>query len=280
MASSGAGYDLSPSTFSPDGRIFQVEYAGKAVENSGTALGLHCSNGVVLCVEKHKASNMLVSGSISQKRVHSVGLHAGLGFTGFASDARQLVNRAREEAANYKDTYGSHIPPSVLADRMSAYVHYFTLHGALRPFGATAILAGYDPDLKKHELYMVEPSGVSYQYYGCAAGKGRQACRTEMEKLPLTKERPAGAPDTEPITVQEAVKQLARMIWLLHEDKEESRKQKIELEMSWICEETKWEHALVPEDLVKEAEAWAKEDIAAAAADEEDDDDDDEEMEG
>ena len=59
MASSGSGYDLSSSTFSPDGRIFQVEYASKAVENAGTALGLKCRNGVVLCVEKPILNKML-----------------------------------------------------------------------------------------------------------------------------------------------------------------------------------------------------------------------------
>lgn len=276
MASSGAGYDYSPSTFSPDGRIFQVEYANKAVENSGTGLGMHCSNGIVLCVEKQRSSNMLVPHSTSGKRVHSVGKHAGMAFTGFVSDARQLVNRAREEASNYKETYGSHVPPAVLADRMSAYVHYFTCHGALRPFGATAIIGGYDPDLNEHALYMVEPSGVSYQYYGCVAGNGRQACKTEMEKLNLTGKNGSGG---DPVTVNEAVKQLARMVYMLYEDKDDAKKDKLELEVSWICEESKWEHAPVPSEIVNEAIEWAKEDIAAAQEEDDDEEDEDDVME-
>lgn len=78
------------------------------------------------------------------------------------ADGRQIINRAREESSNYSDTYGSDIPVSILNDRISYYVHYFTLHASLRPFGASALIAGYDADRRTHELYMVEPSGVSF----------------------------------------------------------------------------------------------------------------------
>ena len=103
MASSGSGYDLSSSTFSPDGRIFQVEYAAKAVENAGTALGLRCRDGVVLCVEKPLPNRMLVA-KTTGRRVHTVDAHAGVAITGLVSDGRQIVNRAREEASNYEET--------------------------------------------------------------------------------------------------------------------------------------------------------------------------------
>lgn len=280
MASSGSGYDLNPSTFSPDGRIFQVEYASKAVDNAGTALGVQCSDGIVVCVEKPKptaTSKMLVQHSMTSKRVHPVSQHCGLAFTGLASDARQLVNRAKEEAASYKDTYGSEIPPKILADRMSAYVHYFTLHGALRPFGSTALIAGYDVDLKEHALYMVEPSGVAYQYHGCAAGKGRQSCKTELEKVLLSS---AGGLGTQTITVtsQEAVKQLARMIQLLQQDGNGTGNKDVELEMGWVSAESGWSFVRVDNALVDEALVWAKADIEAAE-EEEDDDDNDDEME-
>jgi len=102
MASSGSGYDLSSSTFSPDGRIFQVEYASKAVESAGTSLGLKCSDGIVMAVEKPLPSKMLLPNN--SRRIHTVGSHAGLAVTGFVSDARQIVSRAREEASNYMET--------------------------------------------------------------------------------------------------------------------------------------------------------------------------------
>ena len=164
-------------------------------------------------------------------------------------------------------SYGSKIPPTVLGDRLAAYVHYFTLHGSLRPFGAAALIASYDPETQEHALSMVEPSGVSYQYFGCAAGKGRQPARTELEKLNLNK------PDqAEVIDVREGVKQLARIIYLLHE---EGKDKPFELEMSWLCEESGWEHKGVPRDFIKEAVDWAKKDIEEA---EEYESDEDEEM--
>ena len=102
MASSGSGYDLSSSTFSPDGRIFQVEYASKAVENAGTALGLKCRDGVVLCVEKPLLNKMLLPNS--SRRIHTIDTHGGVAITGFVSDGRQIVNRARDECASYLET--------------------------------------------------------------------------------------------------------------------------------------------------------------------------------
>lgn len=124
---------------------------------------------------------MLVGGS--NRRIFGVDSHVGIAITGFTADGRQLVHRAREEAQNYYETYGVKIPPSVLANRLALYVHYFTTHGSLRPFGSSALIASYDFDSKSPELYMVEPSGLCYKYFGCAAGKGAQAGKTELEKI-------------------------------------------------------------------------------------------------
>ena len=271
MASSGSGYDLSSSTFSPDGRIFQIEYAGKAVENAGTALGLRCRDGIVMAVEKPLQHKMLVS-ETTGRRIHTVDHHAGVAMTGFVSDGRQIVGRARDEASNYLETYGTTIPAEVLTSRISAYVHYFTLHGALRPFGATTLVAAYDPATKEHSLHMVEPSGVSYEYYGCSAGRGRQSARTEMEKLAINpKQIQQGGADADLIDVQEAVKQLAKIIYTLYDS---SKDKPFELEMSWLCEATGWKHEGVPKDVIGAAVEWAKKEIEEA-----EDEEDDEEME-
>ncbi|GMI34131.1 hypothetical protein TeGR_g14643, partial [Tetraparma gracilis] len=183
----------------PDGRIFQVEYAGKAVDNAGTALGVLCSDGIVLAVQRELSAKMLVAGSASQRRIHKVDDHVGVGFTGAPADGRQVVNRAAEECVSYRDTYGVPIPGHVLAERLSQYVHYFTLHGALRPFGSSVIVAAFDEDADDFGLYMVDPSGMHYKYYGCAAGKGRASAKTELEKV-----------DNAGMTVKEGVKELAR----------------------------------------------------------------------
>mmetsp|Transcript_1629 Transcript_1629/g.2611 ORF Transcript_1629/g.2611 Transcript_1629/m.2611 type:complete len:279 (+) Transcript_1629:76-912(+) len=274
MASSGSGYDLSSSTFSPDGRIFQVEYAHKAVENAGTALGLRCSDGVVLAVEKPLITKMLVK-ETTGRRVHTVDEYAGVAITGFVSDGRQIVNRAREEASNYDETYGTKIPPRTLANRLSAYVHYFTLHGALRPFGCSTLIAAYDPATKHHSLHMVEPSGVTYEYYGAAAGRGRQPARTEMEKLAINPKQVAASSgdggEGTLITCAEAVKQLAKIIYALHD---EAKDKPFELEMSWLCEGSGWKHVGVPKKVIKEATVWAKKEIEEAEGEESEEEDD------
>jgi 20S proteasome subunit alpha 7 len=247
MSSTGAGYDYSVGTFSPDGRIFQVEYAHKAVSLHGTAIGMKCSDGVVMAVEKPMVSKMLVSGS--NKRGFGVDKHAGMIIAGVSADGRQIVNRAREEASNYESTYGSKIPPTVLADRLALFMHYCTLYGSLRPFGATSLTCAYDFDLKRPELYMIEPSGQCLRYFACAAGKGAQAARTELEKI-LTKNQ-----GTNGITCAEAVKHFAR---ILNTIRDPTKDKPFELEMGWLCETNDFQYKMVPSDIVESALNEAK----------------------
>jgi len=257
MSATGSGYDLSPTTFSPDGRVFQVEYAGKAVEKSGTAIGIKCRDGVVLGVEKVVISKMLVPSS--NRRIQTVDLHAGLAMSGLAADARQLVNKGREESRSYKSFYGTPIPGSVLADRLAGHVHSHTLYWYLRPFGCAALIAAYDEE-KHGELYMIEPSGISYRYFACAIGKNRQGCKTELEKLPFST-----------ITCRQAVSEIARICYNLHD---EVKDKGFDLEMTWVCAESKGKHVAVPADLRDGAIRAAKE--AKEKADKESDSDDDE----
>jgi len=97
MSSIGTGYDQSTTTFSPDGRVFQIEYAAKAVENSGTAVGIRCKDGVVLGVEKQKLSKMLVPGS--NRRIYTVDKCTGMAVSGMMADARQVRGSAGSLAA-------------------------------------------------------------------------------------------------------------------------------------------------------------------------------------
>ncbi|KTF88891.1 hypothetical protein cypCar_00022658, partial [Cyprinus carpio] len=173
-------YDLSASTFSPDGRVFQVEYAMKAVENSSTAIGIRCKDGVVFGVEKLILSKLYEQGS--NKRIFNIDRHVGMAVAGLLADARSLSEVSREEASNFRSNYGHDIPLKHLADRVAMYVHAYTLYSAVRPFGCSFILGSYDED-DGPQLYMVDPSGISYGYWGCAIGKAKQAAKTEIEKL-------------------------------------------------------------------------------------------------
>ncbi|XP_039012896.1 proteasome subunit alpha type-3-like [Hibiscus syriacus] len=144
MSSIGTGYDLSVTTFSPDGRVFQIEYAAKAVDKSGTVIGIKCKDGIVMGVEKLIASKMMLP--CSNRRIHSVHRHSGMAVAGLAADGRQIVARAKSEATNYQSVYGEPIPVKELAERVASYVHLCTLYWWLRPFGCGKILGGYDRD--------------------------------------------------------------------------------------------------------------------------------------
>jgi len=240
MTSIGTGYDLSVTTFSPDGRVFQVEYASKAVDNSGTVVGIRCKDGIVLGVEKLISSKMLLEGA--NRRIHAVHRHVGMAMAGLASDGRQIVTRARSEAASYQSFYGEEVPIGELCDRVAHYAHLCTLYWWLRPFGSSAIMGGYDRD--GPQLYMIEPSGVAYRYFGAAVGKGRQAAKTEIEKLNLSE-----------MTCRQGVIAVAKIIYSVHD---EAKDKAFELEMSWVCDESNREHQRVPVDLLAEAKAAAK----------------------
>ncbi|PPS09974.1 hypothetical protein GOBAR_AA10677 [Gossypium barbadense] len=214
MSSIGTGYDLSVTTFSPDGRVFQIEYAAKAVDNSGTVVGIKCKDGIVMGVEKLIASKMMLPGS--NRRIHSVHRHSGMAVAGLAADE--------------------------LAERVASYVHLCTLYWWLRPFGCGIILGGYDRD--GPQLYMVEPSGISYRYFGAAIGKGKQAAKTEIEKLNLSE-----------MTCREGVIEVAKIIYKVHD---EAKDKAFELEMSWVCDESKQQHQKVPDDLLEEAKVAAR----------------------
>jgi 20S proteasome subunit alpha 7 len=257
MSATGAGYDYSVSTFSPNGRVFQVEYAAKAVEKSGTALGVRCKDGVVLGCEKSIMSKMLLASS--NRRIHTVDLHAGLALSGLAADARQLVNKARSEAQEYRSFYGSEIPGKVLNDRLAGHVHNHTLYWHSRPYGCSVLLATYDEG-NGPQLYGIEPSGVSYRYFAVAIGKYKQGSSSELEKLDFTK-----------LTVKEAVNHVARIIYKLHD---EVKDKELELELSWVCDESNRLHVPVPDPYRSEAIRLAQE---AKKREEMDSDDEEEE---
>ncbi|KAI9329239.1 nucleophile aminohydrolase [Zopfochytrium polystomum] len=252
MSSIGTGYDLSASTYSPDGRIFQVEYALKAVDNSGTAIGIRAKDGVVLAVEKIIQSKLLIPGS--NRRIATADTHIGIATAGLLADSRHVVNRTRDEAQQYRDFYKAQIPGKIIAERVAGYTQAYTLYSSVRPFGVSTILGTMDKT--GPGLYVIEPSGVHYGYFGCAVGKGRQVAKTEIEKLKLTQ-----------MTAREAVKEAARIIYAVHD---EAKDKDFELEMSWICEESGGKHQFVPKDLLDEAEAEAK---AALMSDMEEDED-------
>lgn len=247
MSSIGTGYDLSSTTFSTDGRLFQIEYAGKAVDNSGTAVGICCKDGVVLGVEKLVVSKMLEKGS--NKRLFAVDKHVGMAVGGLVADGRHLASRGRQEAASYISMMGTAVPSHILSDRLASYIHLYSMYWSVRPFGVAVLLAAQDSmpygvNKTPNTLYMIEPSGAYYGYHACAIGKAKQAAKTELDKLKPSE-----------MTCREAVKEIARIIYSVHD---QVKDRDFELELGWVCEESKGIYQLVPESIKQEAEEHAK----------------------
>jgi 20S proteasome subunit alpha 7 len=132
-----------------------------------TVIGLKGKDVVIFAVEKLITSKLYEP--CTNKRTFNIDQHIGMAISGLISDARQIVETARLEAANYRAQYGIGIPLKYLNDRISMYMHAYTLYSAVRPYGCSIILSAYQNN--NAEMYMIDPSGVSYGYYGCAIGK-------------------------------------------------------------------------------------------------------------
>lgn len=165
------GYDRSTAMFSPDGRLFQVEYAMEAAKRGWTMVGVRAVDGVVVVAEKRKTSPLI---DIEQlEKVYIVDEHVGAGFVGFGSDGRVLIDYARQLAIQYKFIYGERIPVEYLTKQICDLMQLYTQHGGVRPFGVTLLIAGIDDTGPK--LYVAEPSGqyMSYKAHGLGQGGGQ-----------------------------------------------------------------------------------------------------------
>lgn len=250
MSSIGTGYYLSAAQFSPDGRVFQVEYALKAVENSSTAIAIKCKDGIVLAVEKLVTSKLHEEDS--NQRIFNIDKHVGMAVAGLLTDAREVVEIARTEASNYRLQYGSSIPLKYLVERVAMYMHAYTLYASLRPFGASVLLASYIDGVS--QVYLIDPSGVPVGYNGCAIGKARQSAKTEIEKLKLCE-----------LSCREAINEASKVIYTVHD---EVKDKAFQLQLSWVGEESKGIHERVPTKLHKSAEDFAKQSMEESDSDE------------
>ena len=173
-------------------------------------------------------NKMMVSGA--DKRLYSIAMNCGGVINGMTPDGRSIIQRAREESTQYESQFHIKIPSNVLADRMAQKFQLSTFYASYRPIGTSLIFAQHDL-LRGRCLYMVEPSGNCFQYYGCASGRGKQMARNEIEK---TKFRD--------MTVQEALPLVAK---ILLKCQEEMKDKKQELELSYIGETSGNKHKIL-----------------------------------
>jgi len=161
------GYDRTIAVFSPDGRLFQVEYAKEAVKRGTTCIGIVFKDGVVLA--SIKPSGKLIVNDSTEK-IFQVDDHIAAVAAGLLADARVIVNQARVKAQVHKITYEESIDVWTLARVIGDRMQLSTLYAGLRPFGVSLLIAGAD----KGAAHLIEsdPSGVLYEWQAYAIGKG------------------------------------------------------------------------------------------------------------
>tara|TARA_A100001037_G_scaffold211692_1_gene189753 strand:+ start:265 stop:975 length:711 start_codon:yes stop_codon:yes gene_type:complete len=178
MQPSGRGYDHGITTFSPDGRLFQVEYARESVKRGTTTVGLKYKSGVLLIVDKRIASRLILPESI--EKVYKIDEHIGFATSGLVADARQLVARARHECQINRITYNDRVPVDILTKKICDFKQSFTQYGGVRPFGTALLIAGVDHN--GLHLYETDPSGAYQSYHAGAVGRGRNSVVEYFEK--------------------------------------------------------------------------------------------------
>ena len=162
-------YDRTSTMFSPDGRLLQVEYAKKTIRQGSTAIGIICKNGVVLLTDKRIANKLIVSESV--EKLFQVDEHIGATVSGFVSDGRILIEKARVKAQQHRVTYDEPIDVLEMVKTICDMKQWFTQVGGARPFGVSILFGGVDED-GMAKLFATEPSGIFFQYKATAVGEG------------------------------------------------------------------------------------------------------------
>ncbi|GLI64514.1 hypothetical protein VaNZ11_007780 [Volvox africanus] len=171
-------YSFSLTTFSPSGKLVQIEYALNAVAAGATSLGISAADGVVIATEK-KLPSTLVDESTVQK-IMTITPSIGVVYSGMGPDFRVLVRRARKTAQTYYQTYKEHIPVAQLVRETAAVMQEFTQTGGVRPFGVSLMMAGYDDN--GPQLYQIDPSGSYFAWKASAIGKNMTNAKAFLEK--------------------------------------------------------------------------------------------------
>ncbi|XP_006663049.1 proteasome subunit alpha type-5 [Oryza brachyantha] len=174
-------YDRGVNTFSPEGRLFQVEYAIEAIKLGSTAIGLKTKDGVVLAVEKRVTSPLLEPSSV--EKIMEIDEHIGCAMSGLIADARTLVEHARVETQNHRFSYGE---PMTVESTTQAICDLALRFGEgdeesmSRPFGVSLLIAGHDEN--GPSLYYTDPSGTFWQCNAKAIGSGSEGADSSLQE--------------------------------------------------------------------------------------------------
>lgn len=241
MLPAAAGYDRAITVFSPDGRLYQVEYAIETVRRGTLAIGIKSKDGIILAVEEKPRK--LQNAEITQK-IFQVDDHIGVAAAGYIPDARSQVDNARFFSQSNRMIYDEPIEVESVAKHLADQCQQFTQYAGVRPFGVALIIAGINKS--GSSVYLTDPSGTYISYDAVAIGSGSEQVTEYLEKY-----------YKKDMSLEEAASLAIESIYLVSEDKEGTK----HVKMAEILNDTKILTKTSEKDIEKYA-AKAKESVA------------------
>eukprot|EP01130_Rhizamoeba_saxonica_P000022 TRINITY_DN10016_c0_g1_i1.p1 TRINITY_DN10016_c0_g1~~TRINITY_DN10016_c0_g1_i1.p1 ORF type:complete len:263 (-),score=89.32 TRINITY_DN10016_c0_g1_i1:27-815(-) len=178
-------YDRAITVFSPDGHLFQVEYAMNAVKRGTTVVGIKGENVVVLGVEKKATPKLQDTRTL--RKIVQIDDHIFLAFAGLSADARVLINRARVECQSYRLTFDERPSVMYITKWIASKQQSYTQSGGVRPYGITTFIVGFEDGEPK--LYETDPAGTYSEWVANSCGRhGEPVKKFLVQKYPGVKE--------------------------------------------------------------------------------------------
>ncbi|SNR23302.1 archaeal proteasome endopeptidase complex subunit alpha [Halorubrum vacuolatum] len=171
-------YDRGTSLFSPDGRIYQVEYAREAVSRGAPSVGVRTAEGVVFLAMSRPSSTLMEAESI--EKLHKLDDHVGTASAGHVADARKLIDFARRQAQVNRLRYGEPVGVETLSKYVTDHVQENTQRGGTRPYGAALLIGGIENG--EPRLFAADPSGTPNEWKATVIGGGRKAIQERLEE--------------------------------------------------------------------------------------------------
>ena len=198
------GYDRAITVFSPDGRLYQVEYAIETVRRGTIAVGVKCKDGIVIAVEEKPRKLQI---SENAQKIFQIDDHVGVAAAGYIPDARSQVDNARFFSQSNKMIYDESVEVETIAKHLADQCQQYTQYAGVRPYGVALILGGVVNTTP--ELYLTDPSGTYISYDAIAIGSGSDSVTDFLEKT-----------YKEDLTLDEASVLASAGIYISSEDKE------------------------------------------------------------